>query len=714
MKIDIHVHTKRVKSGDAETRDIEPNAFCDVLSKTEVKICAITNHNHFDKSQYDLIIEQSQSSFQTWPGVELDVIESNKRGHLIVIVNPKHVQKFADLIDDLTKNSSSDDFLLNLNEVADIFDPLDPIYIPHYLSKKPSISDDEIQILIDASANKKRILKEATNSISAGIFVSHGQKSIYGSDVQDWSDYLNISQNLPDLRLPVESYEQFCLLLDRDDSTIETILDKKNHETITLRPFKEDTDPITIEIYDDINVLFGSKGTGKTEILKALSEYYNNNGYRTSVYESNEVSLDTKYDINGKNFRINLEELEIEPCDDEISLVRNATEESVTSLKKYYEYFSKAQTNKISKRIKIKEYTPEDSQSYLNRFDEIHKLKKKLNDFDSFINSDALYRKIIGDDLFDSLIEILKKVKERTQKSFEQEFVESNTIRLFNNLIETFVTEISRKTGQPEKPIKTGFLDYARNRIKIEVALIKIVSSLNHEFKPTAKYVGDLGEKGKLFFKTVLIIQNGNITDGELKTVNSVAKTPQKAVSKKIKAILKEVYTEELFKQISELNGIENGSTIKSLEDLLLFKRFFEVNYLPYKPSNGESAMILLHQELSENKDIFLIDEPEKSLGNDYINDFIVPLLKKHAYSGKRVIIATHDANIAVRTLPYNSIYRSHAIDCYYTFMGNPFSNSLVCRTHSIEDLDWKETSMRTLEGGREAFGERGKIYAKV
>ena len=383
-------------------------------------------------------------------------------------------------------------------------------------------------------------------------------------------------------------------------------------------------------------------------------------------------------------------------------------------MKKYYEYFSKTLTNKISKRIKINEYTPEDSESYTNRFEEIKKLKRKLSDFNIFINSDNLYREIIGADLFNTLVETLEKVNEKIQKGFEEGFINSSTIRLFNNLIETFVAEISRKTGQPEKPIKTGFLDYARNRIKIEVALKKIVDAMNHEFNPTAKFVGDLGEKGKLFFKTILVIQNGNITDGELKTVNSVTKTPQKAVSKKLKAILKEVYSDELFKQINDLNSIENGSSITSIKDLLLFKRFFEVNYLPYKPSNGESAMILLHQELSESKDIFLIDEPEKSLGNDYINDFIVPLLKKHAYSGKRVIIATHDANIAVRTLPYNSIYRSHALDCYYTHMGNPFSNSLICNVQDIKSLDWKETSMRTLEGGREAFGERGKIYAEV
>jgi len=118
-----------------------------------------------------------------------------------------------------------------------------------------------------------------------------------------------------------------------------------------------------------------------------------------------------------------------------------------------------------------------------------------------------------------------------------------------------------------------------------------------------------------------------------------------------------------------------------------------------------------LHNELKQDKNIFIIDEPEKSLGNDYISEEIVPLLKEHAQRGKKIIVATHDANIAVRTLPYNSIYRGHDEQGYYTFTGNPFSNNLVCLTQDRDDLNWKNISMKTLEGGKEAFGERGKIY---
>jgi uncharacterized protein with ACT and thioredoxin-like domain len=44
-------------------------------------------------------------------------------------------------------------------------------------------------------------LKEATNAISAGIYISHGHNSIYGSDVHNWDDYIELSKTLPELRL---------------------------------------------------------------------------------------------------------------------------------------------------------------------------------------------------------------------------------------------------------------------------------------------------------------------------------------------------------------------------------------------------------------------------------------------------------------------------------------------------------------------------------
>lgn len=706
------MHTKKVKAGESERRSIDPPQLCEALKKTDVKICAITNHNCFDKKQYDAIVAQGKNFFQAWPGVELDINENGKRGHLIVIVNPKYAPELSEAMGKATSSKSPDEFALSLEDVVKIFDSLDPIYIAHYQSKRPSMRDEEIKTLIDKAANRKRILKEASNAISAGIFVSHGHKSIYGSDIQDWSEYLNISRTLPDLRLPVESFEQFCLLLERDDSTINTILEKKKPQEITINPFAEDGTPIKLKIYDDINVLFGSKGTGKTEILRALSKYYNSNGYQTNLYESSANSLNEKYDIKGEKFELDIDSLGIDNCVKEISDIRNATDSSVTSLRKYREYFSADETNKVAKSIKIGDPLIDDVSS-ANRFQEIHSFQKQVGSFLGLLESKSLYEEIIGKELFKNFKRVLADVSEKIKIGLEAEFIESNSIRLFNQFVETFNSEIAKKTGHSEKPIKTGFFDYAVSRIKIEKFAKKITSMINRTIEPNATFVSDLGEKGGLFCKTILVIQNGTVSDGALKPVTSVMKTPQKAVANFFKKILDEVYSDSLFARINELNNFENGDSVASIKDLILFKRIFEANHMPYKPSNGESAMVLLQQELSEKKEIFIIDEPEKSLGNDYINDFIVPLLKEHAYSGKRIIIATHDANIAVRTLPYNTIYREHDVDCYRTYAGNPFSNSLVCQTPGKDNLDWKETSMRILEGGREAFGERGKIYGK-
>lgn len=48
MKIDIHVHTKKTKQGDATTREVTPEKFSKIVQSTDVKILAIKNHNVFD------------------------------------------------------------------------------------------------------------------------------------------------------------------------------------------------------------------------------------------------------------------------------------------------------------------------------------------------------------------------------------------------------------------------------------------------------------------------------------------------------------------------------------------------------------------------------------------------------------------------------------------------------------------------------------------
>lgn len=713
MKIDIHTHTKKVKQGDSENRNVDVSKFTDIINKTDVKILAITNHNHFDHEQFIQFKNSLDGSCQIWPGVEFDILEEGRKAHLIVIVNPKNAQGFENKVNEVIGFTSADSFTINIEDVVNKFNEFDTIFIAHYHSKKPNLTDKDVDKIVSLVSNPKRVLKEASNSISAGIYINHGHNSIHGSDVQNWDNYLNDSKNLPELRLPVESFEQFCLLLDKDDTTIKTILDQKTKESIQINPFGI-AELIDIDIYNDINILFGSKGTGKTDILKALSTYYNGKGFKTAVYESNSNKLEDVFDLKGNLFIVDIEDLDIDNCSAELISIRNATEKAVTSLSVYNRYYSDEAKNQKAKSIKVNQYMLLDENSPKRTFDEVKGNLKKFTDFKNYVSKNDKLKEIIGDDLLNELDSVINRILDKINLESGERFIDYKTINFFNKLIQVFVDEISRKTGQAVKPTKTGFYEYASNRIAIEKAVKKVRENISKSIAPIIIEVGDLGEKGKLFCQTNLIIQNGSNSDSEYKHIQSKTKLPQRYAASQIGTISKHIYANTLFEKIDEFKNIEGSETITSIGDLLLFNRHFTLNGNPYTPSNGESSMVLLHNELMKDKEIYLIDEPEKSLGNDYISEIIVPLIKERAKSGKKVIIATHDANIAVRTLPYNSIYREHDINGYYTYSGNPFSNSLICNSSSKPNLDWKLISMKTLEGGKSAFGERGKIYGNT
>ena len=131
----------------------------------------------------------------------------------------------------------------------------------------------------------------------------------------------------------------------------------------------------------------------------------------------------------------------------------------------------------------------------------------------------------------------------------------------------------------------------------------------------------------------------------------------------------------------------------------------------PYEPSNGEKGILLLQQVIKEEADAYFFDEPELGMGNSYIDATIRPQISDLAKRHKIVVVATHNANLAVRTLPYMSIFRKHENGKYYTYIGNPFCNELVNIVNDEDTLNWTVESMHTLEGGREAFYERKDIY---
>jgi predicted ATPase len=710
MKIDIHTHTRKCKSGDAQTREITPKQFCEAVLATDVGLIAITNHNVFDLVQFQQI-QAGMGSVQAWPGVELDIVENGSRGHLLVIVSPAVVAKFSETVKSITKGQSPDTFTISIEEVLSGFDPMKPLYVAHYKQKQPSLPDAALAKLLAGTNNPNFVLKEVTNAISAGIYISHGHSSIYGSDIHDWAKYGESATELPDLRLPVDGFEHFCLLLNKDPATINTVLDRKTPEHLMLRPFG-DGSVIEVRAYNDINVVFGPKGTGKSCILKAIARHYSENGIDASVYEPASDRLDEIYDIAGAQLSVNLNDHKVNYCQNEISALRKASEVDVTSLSKYKAYYQSNITNKNAKKLLLKDIEPDEDGGPKRDFGGYNEALKKTQQFLEFLTNDTSVKEVLSEEEHEQIRTPISVLATRLSGRRWSSFSEWKEIQLLNSAIKLFRKEVERKTGKPAMPMTTGFRAYAKNRIAIERSASAIVGSVETVIPTFRNPIGSLGpEKGELELLTEIKFQHGNVLDSSLRPIVGAKKTTMKKFVNKIREIQAHVYSDDLFQCISNLNEIEDVESVKTMYELLLFKRYFALGGEQYAPSSGEASMVMLQKELGTDKDVYILDEPERSLGNEYINDVIVPLLKERARENKRVFISTHDANIAVRTLPYSSIYRCHGKSGYSTYVGNPFTNNLVNPKDATDQMDWKKVSMRTLEGGEEAFGERGNIY---
>jgi len=116
--------------------------------------------------------------------------------------------------------------------------------------------------------------------------------------------------------------------------------------------------------------------------------------------------------------------------------------------------------------------------------------------------------------------------------------------------------------------------------------------------------------------------------------------------------------------------------------------------------SGGRKVAVLLSLLLdSDDTTPLVIDQPEDQLDNRFLNDTIIPALRR--LKGKRqVIFATHNANIVVN----GDADRVIALEA-------DAHNGRIYAQGAIEEPEVREAILRTLDGGEEAFALRRAKY---
>jgi ABC-type cobalamin/Fe3+-siderophores transport system ATPase subunit len=703
MKIDLHCHTKATKKGDGEARNVTPDIFREKVANADVKIVAITNHNHFDINQYKALQFAVKDFCQVWPGVEID-IQGKTRWHLIVVANPENVRMFHSRVSELFSDRNIDKCALSIEEAYKALDCCDVIYIPHY-HKSPGISEEDRKKLSQLIGDESRVFLELSNHRSLGIYTNHGYRSLVGSDIKDWNKYEQ--SDFAEIKLPVENFSQFCLLAKRDETIVETLLNKKQSIELVGKPHESVS--INIKLYQDVNILFGPKGTGKSELVKSLCNDMSSKGLSCVNYSAQDRSEEFKRLTSLAGMERDLTKVNACSCEEDFDVIANWKDSAITTFDNYLNWYQTRDNSANKCRMKITEATAL-SYTKTDKYNQHKKDKEACKRMLDEINSIDLSEYLKNTEQ-ERLVALLKQLYGNIQSAREIDLIDEFSTKLTNSTISIIKVNADRNTDTVSRPSATGLSEYAENRINLRTAVDHILTNLNLPEFNEKEYLGELEEKGKIYINhRYRFLQDKASYTKEFDS--SIGINRLKDIVASIKDISENIFADDMAARIDALRQKLEASEITSLKPFLGISKFIcDENGDEYIASNGEQGILLLQRNLQKDADAYFIDEPELGMGGSYIDATIRPLIINLAKQRKYVVVATHNANIAVRTLPYTSIFRTHENGKYMTYVGNPFNDTLENIENPRDTRSWAEESLHTLEGGYEAFYERRDIY---
>lgn len=701
MKIDLHCHTRKIKKGDGDGREVSPELFRKKIIDADVKIVAITNHNTFDYEQYQLLGETVGDICQIWPGIEIDIKDRGNKWHLIVVVNPEQVGMFNQKVQELFKDDDLETCTHTLDETYGAFSCCDAIYISHF-HKEPAITEEDREKLMRLVGDRARVFHETSDRRSMGVFANYDYNMLVGSDVKNWAEYEKCS--FADLRLPVDSFSQFCLLAKRDISVVDSLINRKQPYELIASPHS--SVHFKLRIYPDINILFGPKGTGKTEILKSLYDAMLQMGLKSVMSVASERAEEFGSLLGISDMKRDLSILQREACSREFESLKSWKDIGPTQFVRYMQWYTTKDNNRNKSRMMI---TNAQTIPYIKPLDyDLHRDDLSYAHQGIQLICSINMKEYLAEDECISIKHALNKLLDSICQARRSDLQEEEAIHLSNYTIDKIKSIADKNSDTVSKPSSTGFKEYAIARLGLLKAINTILYNLREGEENEQIRLGELEDKGAIFINRKYRMLCALSRTAEF----SVGIRTLKDIVSKLEEIKQHIFDNDIATLLDAMLQVCDEANIDNINSFLgMSKQIVTSDGKEYTPSNGEKGILLLQKTLSSEADAYFLDEPELGMGNSYIDMNIRPILSSLAKQRKCVVVATHNANIAVRTLPYMSVYRTHSNGKYRTYVGNPFNDRLV----NIEDEDdcksWTMESMHSLEGGREAFYERKSIY---
>lgn len=669
-KIDFHVHTKSTISDSSFNFSMEKLKHYIEFAKLDS--IAITNHNLFDKNQFEEIT--ANVDIKVFPGIEVNL----ENGHILIISDDDDIEEFDNKCKLVENKINDPNQFLEYEEFISIFGDLRKyLVIPHY-QKDPCISSEIIKRLdsyidaVEVGSSKKwsSLIKDQSN-ITPVIF----------SDIRTKED-------MNDEEIPVKQ-----MYIDIDDFTIQKLkMIFKDKSKVSISS-NNDTDSFQI-LHDGtnastkLNIILGKRSSGKTYTLDTIYSSYKDQKIKyIKQFELVQNSGKEKFEeIINKQQQDSLNEF-FEEVKSIIHLMINVTNYNTNEIDEFLSSLKEYATNKEKEDIfsKCKLFT----ETKFSKKDNSN-LKKSIESIISIIEDDenkvVIEKYISLDSMKMLLIELIELYR---KKEYENEIK-----NITNKLVDKIKEELGKKSSL--NPVKDlDFEEIADNEWKIK-RFNELINMITEE---------KVFKKEEIFEFTIL---------ATVSPVNQISDFNKRI---KFKGALSEPFKEHKnpYKYLIKL--IDTGVDIEDIHKCFWKVDFNVVNKYGNELSGGEKAEYNLLAEIknSYKNDILLIDEPESSFDNIFIRKYVIDMIKEIS-NKTTVFLVTHNNTLGMLMSPDCIIYTEHRTENgqndFLVYTGKISSKEL--KTANGEQIKNYDILLDTMEAGKDAYERRQEIYESI
>ena len=671
-KIDLHIHTISTISDSNFTFSLD--VFKAYVESAKLDAVAVTNHDIFDLPQFEQI--NDALDIPVFPGIEVNL----EKGHVLIISEESNAETFNDCTNQISELIQNVGDMVTYEQLIEIFGDLNKyIVIPHY-EKKPQIIGETLEKLkpyitageVDSAKKFVRVYKDQSD-ITPVLF----------SDVR--------------IRDTLNKFPTRQTYVDCGEVTLATLiasLRDKGKVALTERDGNS-----LWQVFDNgqmistgLNVLLGERSSGKTYTLDEIFKVVHRVKY---IKQFQLVQQDSVADE--RIFKDSIQKEKSSFVDQYLAEFKSVIDSVINIDLDSNEKQLDAYIESLLKSADDSDRRDTYAKAYL--FDE-----------EIFPLSDSQTLK----DLISSVRQIIENIEynEIIDKHIDRDSMKRLACELIEALwSESYTNKKKRYANTILKDVKEK-LNLRTSATAIED--IDIYSYLISKAK-IAKYESIVS----------LLKKKATISVENIQTFRVEAtKEPYSGASEVRSASGTACAFSEAFGYYhSPYRYLRKLLDIPSLPTATIYKLFTKISYkilnnYGYPVSGGERSEFRLLQEIkdSQNYDMLLIDEPESSFDNLFLNSDVNEMINEISRT-MPVIVVTHNSTVGASIGSDYMLYAYRSLEDngevnYMIYSGYPTDKELSSTDGST--ITTHEIMMNSLEAGAEAYINRRRVYEAV